>query len=170
LCVHRLNERDTLNWTLRHSLRPGDIGYLTYLHGTLYKHEYGYDTTFEAYVAAGLADFVKSFKPERDRIWIAERNDRIIGSIAIVGRPRLAQLRWFFVHPGYRRYGIGKKLLKEALEFSRRRKFETVFLWTTYELDVARHLYIEAGFKKTRQKKHKVWGKRVSEERYALRL
>ena len=161
----------TLNWTLRHSLKEGDIGYLTYLHGTIYKQEYGYDTTFEAYVASGLAEFVESFKSSRDRIWIAERNDRIIGSIAIVGRSKLnAQLRWFFVHPGYRVYGIGRKLLREALGFSKRRKYNRVFLWTTRELYAARRLYLEAGFRKKQEKKHLIWGKAVNEERYDLLL
>jgi GNAT superfamily N-acetyltransferase len=107
-----------LNWAPRHSLKQGDIGYLTYLHGTIYKQEYGYDTTFESYVASGLAEFAESLKPSRDHIWIAERKDRIIGSIAIVGRSKVnAQLRWFFVHPGYRGHGIGRKLLREALRF-----------------------------------------------------
>lgn len=161
----------TLNWTLRHSLKQGDIGYLTYLHGTIYKQEYGYDTTFEAYVASGLAEFAGSSKPSRNRIWIAERNERIIGSIAIVGRSKLnAQLRWFFVHPGYRGHGIGRRLLGEALRFSKRRKYHRIFLWTTGELDAARRLYLEAGFRKIEEKKHTIWGKAVNEEKYDLLL
>jgi GNAT superfamily N-acetyltransferase len=141
------------------------------MHGIVYKQEYGYDTTFEAYVASGLAEFAESFKPGRDCIWIGERNERIIGSIAIVERSKLnAQLRWFFVHPGYRGHGIGRKLLREALRFSKRRKYERVFLWTTHELDVARHLYLDAGFRKTQEKKHMMWGKVVNEERYDLLL
>src|SRR6266567_2559121 len=43
--------------TIRHKLRPGDIGYVTYLHGTLYAAEYRWDNTFEAYVAGPLAEF-----------------------------------------------------------------------------------------------------------------
>jgi ribosomal protein S18 acetylase RimI-like enzyme len=160
-----------LKWTLRQSLRPGDIGYLTSLHGIIYAREYGYDTTFEAYVAGGIADFIQSFKPGKDRIWVAQANHRIVGSIAIVYRPKgKAQLRWFFVHPRYRGHGIGKGLLKEALRFSKRRKYKSVFLWTTGELDAALHLYTDLGFKKTQEKKHRIWGQRVKEERYDLRL
>jgi len=160
-----------LKWTLRHSLRPGDIGYLTYLHGTVYAREYGYDTTFEAYVAGGLAEFIQSFKQKKDRIWMAQADDRIVGSIALVARSKLeAQLRWFFVHPDYRGYGMGRKLLKEALRFSKRQKYKTVFLWTTSELDSARHLYIDVGFRKTNEKRHIIWGKTVTEERYDLHL
>lgn len=161
----------TLKWTLRYTIRPGDIGYLTYLHGTVYAREYGYDTTFEAYVANGLAEFIQSFNPKRDCIWLAEANHHIVGSVAIVGRSKLkAQLRWFFVHPDYRGQGIGRQLLKEGLRFAKRRKYKTVFLWATSELDAARHLYINSGFRKTNEKEHMIWGKTIREERYDVRL
>ena len=39
---------------IRHHLRPGDIGYLSYLHGILYAEEYGFDLSFEVYVAEYL--------------------------------------------------------------------------------------------------------------------
>lgn len=158
-------------WKLRRYTKPGDIGYLTHLHGIVYAKEYGYDQTFEAYVASGLAEFIQSFSPSKDRIWLAEANDRIIGSIAIVGQSELeAQLRWFFVHPDYRGLGIGRELLKEALQFCKERKYRTVFLWTTNELSTARRLYTGVGFRKTEEKTHEIWGKMVKEERYDLRL
>jgi len=157
--------------TMRHFLRPGDIGYLTYLHGTVYARECGYNIEFEAYVASGLAKFTQFFKQGKDRIWLVEVKNHIVGSIAIVGRSRQqAQLRWFFVHPDHRGRGIGRKLLTEALRFSKRRKYKTIFLWTTSELDTARHLYLDAGFKRTDKKKHRIWGKTVREERYDLRM
>jgi ribosomal protein S18 acetylase RimI-like enzyme len=160
-----------MKWKVRHTIRPGDIGYLTYLHGIVYAQEYKYDTTFEAYVANGIAEFIQSFEPKKDRIWLAETRNRIIGSIAIVRCSKLeAQLRWFLVHPKYRGRGIGKELLKEAVRFSKRRKYKTVFLWTTSELDAARHLYIGFGFRKTKETEHIIWGKAVKEERYDLRL
>jgi N-acetylglutamate synthase-like GNAT family acetyltransferase len=156
---------------IRDHLKPGDIGWLSYLHGTFYAQEYGYDQTFEAYVAKGLAKFVEKFNPETDRLWLAERDRQIVGSIAIVGQlQRTAQLRWFFVHPDYRRRGIGKQLLSEALQFCKEKKFKAVSLWTTSELDTARHLYTRAGFSKTEETAHTIWGKAVVEERYELRL
>jgi GNAT superfamily N-acetyltransferase len=158
-------------WTIRHYLKPGDIGYLTYLHSILYAKEYGYDITFEAYVAKGLAESVQSFSPDKDRIWLAEINDQIVGSIAIVGASRLeAQLRWFLVHPDYRGLGLGRELLREALLFCKEHKYKTIFLWTTSELSVACHLYTSVGFRKTEEKTHEIWGKLVKEERYDLHL
>jgi len=156
---------------LRDHLRPGDIGWLIYFHGTFYAQEYGYDQTFEAYVANGLAEFVEKFNPKTDRLWLAERDGAVVGSIAIVGQPkRTAQLRWFFVHPKYRGCGIGRQLLAEALSFCKDKKFRTVSLWTTSELLVARHLYTRACFRKTEEIAHTIWGKAVVEERYELLL
>jgi GNAT superfamily N-acetyltransferase len=158
-------------WKLRHHIRPGDIGYLTHLHGVTYAKEYGYDQTFEAYVADGLAEFVRSFSPDKDRIWLAETNDQIIGSIAIVGHSKVgAQLRWFFVHPGYRGIGMGRKLLNEALRFCKEHKFRYVFLWTTSELVTAQCLYMSAGFRRTQKKTHQIWGRTIREQRYDLDL
>ena len=137
-------------WKLRYDIKPGDIGYLIYLQGIAYAREYGYDPTFEAYVAGGLAKFIMSFNPHKDRIWLVETKGQIVGSIAIAGHSELeAQLRWFFVHPKSRWLGIGRKLLKEALRFSKKCKYRSIFLWTTSELDAARHLYTHVGFKKT---------------------
>jgi len=160
-----------VEWKIRHHIKPGDIGDLTYLNGLLYAEECGYNQKFEAYVAYGLAEFVQKFSPDKDRIWLAETNGRIIGSIAIVGHSEVeAQLRWFLVHPDYRKLGIGKKLLEEALQFCKERKYKAIFLLTTSELVEAGRLYVRFGFGKTEEKTHEIWGKRVTEERYDLRL
>jgi GNAT superfamily N-acetyltransferase len=158
-------------WTVRHRTEPGDIGFLIHLHGVLYAKECGYDRTFEAYVAAGLAEFVRSFRRDRDRIWLAEADGRIIGSIAIAARTNAsAQLRWFLVHPDHRGRGIGTGLLRRALRFCRERGYRTVFLWTTSELQEAARLYARFGFHVARRKTHRIWGGEVREERYDLRL
>jgi len=156
---------------LRDYLKPEDIDYLTHLHAVLYSKEYGFDQTFKEYVANGLAEFVQSFNPDEDRIWLAEIKDKIVGSIAIVGPSKTeAQLRWFLVHPNYRGLGLGRELMKEALKFCKDHKYKTVFLWTTSELTAASHLYRSVGFRKTEKKTHRIWGKKVTEEKYDLQL
>lgn len=155
---------------LRTEMRPGDIGYVVRLHGLLYQSEYGLDHTFEGYVAAGLGEFAKSFDAGKDRLWLAEKAGGIVGSIAIAGQNKTAQLRWFLVHPQARGAGLGKRLIQAALDFCRTRNFDSVFLWTVSELTTAAHLYRTAGFELTEQKTHEIWGSLRTEERYDLAL
>ena len=49
--------------SIRHDLQPGDVGYITYLHGILYAPEQGWDHTFDSYVAIPLAEFARSRSP-----------------------------------------------------------------------------------------------------------
>ena len=156
---------------IRTNIEPGDIGYLIYLHGRLYAREYDLDHTFEGYVAAGLGEFAKSFDASKDRLWLAEREGKIVGSIAINSlSDQTAQLRWFLVHPDARGHSLGRKLLSEALEFCRGCGFKSVFLWTISELKAAAHLYQQAGFHRSEQRVHEIWGGMHTEERYDLIL
>ncbi|MEW6182917.1 MAG: GNAT family N-acetyltransferase [Bacillota bacterium] len=155
-----------------YTIRPfkhGDLGQVLYLHGLVYSSEHGFDLSFEGYVAAGIAEFACSFKEGKDQLWVAEADGQVAASIAVFGRSESeAQLRWFIVHPAYRGLGMGKALLKEALEFAKRCAYTTVFLWTLGHLDAARHLYKSAGFVLAEKKTHVLWGKLLTEERYDL--
>jgi GNAT superfamily N-acetyltransferase len=137
--------------TLRTELRPGDIGSIVCLHGVTYAREYGFDHTFEAYVAGPLAEFAKSASAT-DRIWIAEQGDRIVGCIAIVAHsPQVAQLRWFLVEERCRGAGLGKRLLNEALAFCTASGYQSVFLWTVSTLTAAAHVYRSPVSKQSRR-------------------
>jgi N-acetylglutamate synthase-like GNAT family acetyltransferase len=156
---------------LRSDLKPGDIGAVVSLHGTLYAAEYHLDHTFEGYVAAGVAEFAISYNPDKDRLWIAEMDGKMVGCIAIVGRPDAqAQLRWFLVHPDSRGQGLGGRLLSEAIQFCRQHGFKSIYLWTISNLKSAAHLYQSAGFDQTEEKTHELWGQMLTEERYDLSL
>ena len=134
------------NISIRDRLKPGDIGYLIYLHGKLYAEEYGWDHTFEAYVAGPLSEFAKSHN-DRERIWLVERSGEICGSVAMVEASlEEAQLRWLLLHPALRGQGIGRLLVEEAVSFCRRSGYQSVFLWTVSELVAAASLYRRAGF------------------------
>jgi GNAT superfamily N-acetyltransferase len=158
---------------LRTDLRPGDIGAVIRLHGILYAAEYQFDSTFEGYVAEGLARFVLARDPARGRLWLAETEDRLAGCVAIVPRAEAeteAQLRWFLVHPQYRGKGLGHKLLDAALHFCRSREYRAVMLWTVRGLLAATHLYRSAGFRKMEERSVALWGRTITEERYDLSL
>jgi DNA-binding MarR family transcriptional regulator/N-acetylglutamate synthase-like GNAT family acetyltransferase len=157
-------------FTLR-SYRPGDIGYITYRHGIFYSQNYGFDVTFDAYVASGLAQFVTQFDPQKDHLWVVEANTTIVGSIAIVKADEgVAQLRWFLVEPQARGNGLGKKLLHEAIAFCRRQQYRKIILWTVSNLETARYLYGRCGFQITTTKTHQIWGQELTEELWELEL
>ena len=78
---------------IRSELKPGDMGYVIYLHGTLYNQEYGYGLEFEKYVAKGVLEFWKNYDPRKDRVWICEHDGQIIGSLFLMNRGEEAQLR-----------------------------------------------------------------------------
>lgn len=155
---------------IRNDIRPGDIGSIIRLHGELYAQEYGFDHTFEPYVAIPLAEFVKT-KTEKERIWIVEKRNTVMGSIAIVrADEHAAQLRWLILHPEVRGNGIGRTLVEDAVRFCRSCGYASVFLWTVDFLSAALKLYVAAGFQFMEMKTHDIWGKTLTEERYELKL
>jgi GNAT superfamily N-acetyltransferase len=153
---------------IRHTLRPGDLGMIVHLHGVLYAREYGLDTTFEPYVAKPLADFVLA---GNGRLWVAELNERIVGSIAVVDADNgEGQLRWFLLAPDARGTGAGRRLLDTALAYCREQRMPRVFLWSFSDLAAALTLYERAGFKVTETHTAHVWGAERTEVRMDLAL
>jgi GNAT superfamily N-acetyltransferase len=156
--------------TLRHDFRPGDAGRLIELHGLLYSQEYGFDHTFEAYVAKPLAEFILTQTP-RERIWLVDSDGVLMGSVAIVKHSETeAQLRWFLLHPALRGRGLGNRLVEEAVAFCRECGYQRVFLWTVSSLQAAAQAYRKANFHITEEQTHKIWGCVLTEQRYDLVL
>jgi GNAT superfamily N-acetyltransferase len=140
------------------------------LHGSLYAAEYGWDASFERYVAEPLAEFAARGNP-RERIWIVENSSAIVGCIAIVeATPHEAQLRWFLLHPLARGRGLGRTLARNAVEFARSAGYRSVFLWTVRELEAAARVYVALGFRVTDESTCERWGATVTEQRYQLDL
>lgn len=141
------------------------------MHGELYATEYGFDHRFEGYVAETLAEFGKIRRADRDRLWLAERGGRLVGSIGIIGREgNAAQLRWLLIAPDARGHGLGRRLLTAALAFCRATGYETVFFWTVRGLPAAAYLYASVGFHLTEELPPADWGAPVIEQRFEARL
>ena len=155
---------------IRTELLPGDIGHITSRHGILYAEEYRWGIDFESYVAAGLHEFYREFDPTKDRIWIAEHEGKIIGSVLVKSRGESAQLRYFYIEPEYRGVGLGKKLWSSALDFIAERGFKSAYLLTTSELLRAAYLYTSTGFVLAEEKTTTSFGKEVVEQKYILML
>ena len=156
--------------TIRTKLQPGDLGYVTYLHGALYHKEYDYGLQFESYVAKGLCEFHEKYNPERSRIWACEHNDRMIGFMLLMDRGHAAQLRYFLIEPDYRGIGLGSRLMNLYMDFLRGCGYRESYLWTTHELSTAAFLYRRVGFKLTEEKESTAFGKPLREQRYNLIL
>jgi GNAT superfamily N-acetyltransferase len=156
--------------SIRTELRPGDLGFVIYLHGALYSREYNYGLQFESYVAQGLCEFYEIYDPQRNRVWICEHNDRIIGFLLLMDRGEAAQLRYFLIEPAYRGIGLGSKLLALYMDFLHECGYKASYLWTTHELFTAASLYRRLGFKLTEEKESNSFGKHLKEQRYDLIL
>jgi len=61
-------------------------------------------------------------------------------------------------------------LIKEAIEFCKRKEFNRLYLWTFGGLDPARHLYEKFGFKVSEQHEGNQWGEKVMEQMFELSL
>ena len=156
---------------IRTSLRSGDLGYLTFLHGVIYSQEMGYGLLFEAYVAAGLASFYENYDEQKDAVWICEKDGLVIGSLVLAHRENgQAQLRYFLLHPHYRGQGLGRHLLQLFIQTLREKKYTGAYLLTTEELPAAASLYAHLGFRLVEEKSSPIFGKPVKEQRYELRF
>ena len=156
--------------SIRHDVRPGDIGDIISMHGQLYTREHGYSLDFEAYVAKTFSAYPWPLGT-RERLWIVEKNGALSGSIAIVRASETeAQLRWLLLSPELRGFGLGTCLVEEAIAFSRSSGYRAVLLWTEASLTTATRLYRQAGFTLTQTRTGMTWGAQRTEERYDLSL
>lgn len=156
--------------TIRHKIQQGDIGYLIFMHGWIYAKEYNYTTAFEGYIAKCFYEFIEQYDGNKDRLWLAEYNGEIIGSIAIFGHGEKAQMRWFLLHPDFQGFGLGKRLMKEALEYCKEKHFKSVYLITTSDLDKAIGMYEKAGFVKVAETENHTWTDNLLELTYEMNL
>ncbi len=154
---------------IRTELAPGDLGYVAYLHGSLYAAEYQYGIEFESYVAAGLLEFYRNNETGMNRVWLCEHGGHIVGTLFRMHRENnAAQLRYFLIEPRYRGIGLGKKLMDLFMESLHQSGYRSAYLWTTHELKAAASLYKRHGFELTEEKISTTFGKPVTEQRYDL--
>ena len=165
-----MNKTSLDDISIRTELCPGDIGYVTHMHGSLYHREYGYGIQFESYVAKGLCEFYEKYSAERSRIWACEHNGQMIGFLLLMDRGQAAQLRYFLIEPDFRGIGLGSKLMNLYMDFLRECGYRETYLWTTHELFTAARLYKRHGFQLTEEKESSAFGKLLREQRYDLFL
>ncbi len=147
---------------------PGCIGRVAELHASDYSASNRFGAEFEAKVASEFSQFCLAYESDRDGMWFA-KHERIEGSIVLDGshaHETGAHLRWFIASDALRGGGVGKELLRRALEFSDACGYKRVYLWTFAGLHAARHLYESFGFKLVHESPGTSWGTLVTEQRF----
>ena len=129
--------------------------------GALYARDLGFNEQFEGLVAKIVADFVKNYRPEKERCWIAEKDGETVGSVLLVRQSdTVGRLRLLLVEPSARGLGIGSRLVAECIRFARHAGYRKITLLTQRDLEAARRLYQKAGFRLTTTKVQDLFGRR----------
>jgi len=117
----------------------------------------GYGLAFEAYVARTIAEYYLD-AGGAGRIWLAERDGKLVGCAAMVLRDEnLGQLRWVLVDSSARGIGLGKDLVNCALDYARENGCSRIFLETTDGLPESQHLYEALGFEVVSDVREELW-------------
>lgn len=158
-----------VDFSIRNTLIPGDLGQAAFLHGKIYAEEHGFGQGFEAYVMESLLEFYKQYDPVKDKIWVVESEKKMVGFLALMHRPdNQAQLRYFILAKECRGTGLGRLLMKEWIDYFRQQAYAGAYLYTTSGLDAAVHLYESFGFRKVSEKYSEEFGVPLKEILYRL--
>lgn len=146
--------------TLR--IRPigiGDVGWIIHRQALLYATEFGWNQEFEALLAEIGARFIRKYKPECERAWVAEHEGRIVGSVFLVRKSRyICQLRLLYVEKDARGLGVGAALVDECIVTARQLGYRKMTLWTNDILHSARRIYEARGFVLVGEERHHSFG------------
>jgi len=94
----------------------------------------------------------------QSRFWVALKNEQVIGTVGVrkINHTK-AKLVRMFVAKEYRGKGVAQKLLKRAISFARKQGYKKLILDTHILMTRAHRFYQKSGFKKTGQRKDKLY-------------
>ena len=150
---------------------PGVVGKIIESHAVYYYENWGFDVSFETQVGRELSEFVFKFDKNRDGLWVATQKNIFAGALAIDGRHAFIEgvrLRWFIVEPEFQGAGIGKELIRKAVEFCKQKRYPKVYLWTFKGLESARRVYESVNFRLCEESDVFQWGQNIREQKYEL--
>ena len=153
--------------------RVGEIGWLIHRQGLLYHLEQGWNGEFETLITRIYAEYEAAPATPPKSLWIAEQDGEVAGSVFIIPAAEeaaAAQLRMLYTEPAFRGRGIGKRLVEEAVRFSRASGYKRIILWTQDCLVSARRIYQAAGFQLVREEQHHSFGADLNGQYWALEL
>jgi len=126
-------------------IKPADTPQVKSLINTILDLEF--TSARKAYTCFDLNDPVQYYSGKKDIFLVAEKDGKIIGTVAIKeDAPDTALLRRVFVHKDFRGQGYGEKLLKKALEFCFEHDYHTVNFRGSEKMQSALKLCVKQGF------------------------
>lgn len=151
--------------------KPGDIGWVVQQHGEIYAREYGWNIQFEALVADIAGKYLKNFRPDCEKCWVAELDGVRVGAVFVVRKSAtVAQLRMLILTPEARGLGLGGRLTDECIAFARSKGYKKMLLWTNSGLVAARAIYAKRGFKLIKTEAYHGFGHDLVGETWSLGL
>ena len=99
-----------------------------------------------------MKDIKKSYMSDKGcHMWVAELCGKVVGMVALrhdeSHEPGVFELQRMYVVPGYRRMGIGKRMLTEVITHAKRHRMKMIILTTSTIQVAAIQLYRNYGFK-----------------------
>lgn len=117
----------------------------------------------ESYTPEGFAATTPTVEQIQTRmkegpIWVVGRDAVIVGTVSVVSRGESLYIRGMAVLPQARGQNIGNALLQKVEEFASERGFKRLVLSTTPFLSRAIRLYEQAGFSRSNEGPHDLYG------------
>ncbi len=109
------------------------------------------DLCFQGF-ALELAELPGEYAPPRGALLMARVNQELAGCCALrpldsVDYANACEMKRLYVRPGFRRFGVGRQLAQTILEYACQAGYGCVLLDTLDEMESARALYHELGFR-----------------------
>ncbi len=102
--------------------------------------------TPEAFAATTVSADEVLKRIEEGNVWVAVKDEHIIGTVAVVKQGNDLYIRGMAVLPEARGLQIGWKFLEHIQQYAMENNFKSLFLSTTPYLPSAIHLYKKFGF------------------------
>ena len=135
--------------------KSGEPSLVVNFYFKLFEEQFGFLPVVENYFLHAMTEL---YDNENNKLWIAEENGKIVGSMCIVEKgDGSAQLRLFGTHPNTQGKGVGKRLMQTVMDYSKEQGYRHLYLWTIDICKSALHLYEKYGFCCTDKKPNDTW-------------
>ena len=150
--------------------QPGDLGWIISIHGEVYTREFGFDASFEINIADKIVKYF-SEKHDFNRVWIAEVDGQLAGSVAIRELPdKVGFINFVVVLNEFRGQGIARALMDKVIAHGRAHGKDKLRLETFTVLLGARELYKKIGFEIVEANELELFSSNMVQEFWELTL